>query len=245
MRKILIVAKRDFLATVITKGFIITVMIPPLVWAAIIVAFPRMMNNRVPAVTGIVTVIDQAGQVAPGIRRYLDPQAMAERRDASFNRAIESSPMAGTPAGGGAAAQRAVLGELPRLEIAESPVSALGEQKERLTHDAADRQLAVSSCIPTPYSDHEGIFGSYDLFVRRTSPAFNGDSNAAAEAIVDARVRAGDSTASASTRPKWRARRRRRSPPLENPRREPIRRAVADGFHILLMISVMSSGQYL
>ena len=69
---------------------------------------------------------------------------MAERRDALFNRAIESSPMAGAAAGaGGAAAQRSVLGELPHLEIAESPLSALDEQKERLTHDAADRQLAV------------------------------------------------------------------------------------------------------
>ena len=30
MRKILLVAKRDFLATVITKGFIITMMVPSL-----------------------------------------------------------------------------------------------------------------------------------------------------------------------------------------------------------------------
>ena len=106
MRKILIVAKRDFLATVITKGFIITVMVPPLIWAAIILAFPRMMNNRVPAVTGTVAVIDQTGQVTPGIRQYLDPQAMAERRDATFARAIESAPMAGA-GGRGRAAGRA------------------------------------------------------------------------------------------------------------------------------------------
>ena len=52
MRKILLVARRDFLATVTTKGFIIAIMVPPSPLAAIILAFPRMMNNRVPAVTG-------------------------------------------------------------------------------------------------------------------------------------------------------------------------------------------------
>ena len=89
MRKILLVAKRDFLATVSTKGFIIAIMVPPLIWGAIILAFPRMMNNRVPAVTGSVAVIDQTGQVTDGVRRYLDPQAMARRRDASLSRAID------------------------------------------------------------------------------------------------------------------------------------------------------------
>ena len=140
-----------------------------------------MMNNRVPAVTGTVAVIDPTGQVAPGIRRYLDPQAMAERRDASFNRAIESQPDGRHAAGaGGAAAQRAVLGELPQLEIAESPLSALDEQKERLTQDAADRQLAVLVVHPERRTspNDEGIFGAYDLFVRRNldNRIQNGDS---------------------------------------------------------------------
>ena len=133
MRKILLVAKRDFLATVSTKGFIIAIMVPVVTFAAIILAFPRMMNNRVPAITGTVAVIDRTGQVVPGIRRYLDPQAMAERRDASFNRAIESSPMAGTPAGAGGVAGSAPPREVPLLEIAESPLSALDQQKERLS----------------------------------------------------------------------------------------------------------------
>ena len=250
MRKILLVARRDFLATVSTKGFIIAIMMPPVIYGAIILAFPRMMNNRVPAVTGTVVVIDQSGQVAAGVRRYLAPQTMAERRDASFNRAIESSPM-GAPAGaGGAAAQRAVLGELPHLEIAESPLSALAEQKARLTHDAADRQLAVLVVHPNAVlPNHGGIFGAYDLFVRRNldNRIQTEIRNAAAEAIVDARVRA-----AGLDRQRIDALTRVARPPSvtvtatgESPTRPDFAGLLPMGFTILLMISVMSSGQYL
>src|SRR5688572_22472033 len=166
MRKILLVAKRDFLATVTTKGFIIAIMVPVVTFAAIVLAFPRMMNNRVPAIKGKVAVIDQTGQVAQGIRLYLDPQAMAERRDALFNRAIESGPMRGAPAG--AEAQRAAFGDLPQFAVGASPLSALDEQKEQLKHDAPSRQLAVLVIHPNAViADDEGVFGAYDLFVRR------------------------------------------------------------------------------
>ena len=171
MRKILLVAKRDFLATVVTKGFIIAMMVPPLIYGAIIVAFPRMMSNRVPAVTGRVTVIDQTGKVSHGIRRYLEPEAIASRRDASFSRAVESSPIAGAAgAPGGAAAPSAVLGEVPNLEIVESPLTALAEEKERLVPGAAGRQLAVLVIHPhAVLPNAEGVFGAYEL-VRAAQP---------------------------------------------------------------------------
>jgi ABC-type Na+ efflux pump permease subunit len=251
MRKIFLVAKRDFLATVTTKGFIIAIMVPVVTFGAILLAFPRMMTNRVPAVTGTVAVIDRTGQVVEGIRRYLDPQVMEERRAASFDRAIQSSPMAGRPAGTGAASpQRALVGELPSLAIAETPLSALGEQKERLIRDASERQLAVLVVHPNAVvADDEGIFGAYDLFVRRNldNRIQTEIRNAAAEAIVDARVRAAGLD-------------RRRIDALtkvarpssvtvtaagESPTRADFAGLIPMGFTILLMISVMSSGQYL
>ena len=247
MRKILIVAKRDFMATVITKGFIITVMVPPLIWAAIILAFPRMVNNRVPAVTGTVAVIDQTGQVAPGIRQYLDPQTMAERRDAAFARAIESAPMAGA---GGAAAQRAVLGELPELTIVDATLPELVEQKERLTRDAGPRHLAVLVVHPNAaVADGLGTFGAYDLYVRRNldNRIQNELRNAAAAAIVDARVRA-----SGLDRQRIEALMKVARPASvtvtaagESATRADFGQLLPMGFTILLMISVMSSGQYL
>lgn len=250
MKKILLVAKRDFLATVVTKGFIIAIMVPPLIYGAIVLAFPRMMNNRVPAVTGRIAVFDQTGQVTPGVRRYLDPEAIVRRRDASFSRAVESSPVAGAGGAGSAAAQRAVLGEVPNLDIAELPLSALADEKARLTSDTAGRQLAVLLVHPNAVqADATGLFGAYDLYVRRNldNRVQNEIRNAAADAIVEARVRA-----AGLDRQQIDALMKVARPPTvtvtsdgESPTRPDFAGLMPMGFTILLMISVMSSGQYL
>ena len=250
MRKIFLIATRDFLATVSTKGFIIAIMVPPLIYAAIIMVFPRLMNNRVPAVTGSITVIDQTGQIAPRVRQYLDPQAMAARRDAAFNRAMESNPMAGAAAARGGVTQRAVLGELPNIEIVGAPASAVEHEKDQLKADQGVRRLAVLVIDPNAVAPGaDGAYGSYELFVRRNldNRIQNEIRNAATEAIVDARVRAAGLD-------------RRRIDELTTVRRpssvtvtsagESATRAefgqlLPMGFALLLMISVMSSGQYL
>ncbi len=251
MKKILIVAKRDFLATVNTKGFIITMIVPPLMWVGVILLFPRLMNNRVPPVSGTVVLVDPTGQVAPAVRRYLSPQAIADRRDATFSRAIDSGPMAGASAtASGAAAQRAVLGEVPNLDIVDAPPSDLATQKDRLSRNAAGRQLAVLVVHPNAITPNDGgVFGGYDLFVKRNldNRIQNEIRNAAADAIVDERVRA-----SGMDRQKIEALMKVARPPSvtvtaagESPTRPDFAMLLPMGFTILLMISVMSSGQYL
>jgi ABC-2 type transport system permease protein len=251
MSKILLIAKRDFLATVSTKGFIIAIMVPPIAYAAILMVFPRMMNNRVPAITGTVTVIDQTGQVAQGVRQYLDPHVMAARRDASLNRAIPSNPMGGAPtAAGGSAAPRAFMGELPKIEIAESEVHELDDAKRRLTSEERLHQLAVLVIHPNavePSSD--GSFGAYQLFIRRNldNRVQNELRNAATEGIIDARVRA-----AGLDRQRIDALTKVLRPSTvtvtsagESATRADFGQLLPMGFTILLMISVMSSGQYL
>jgi ABC-2 type transport system permease protein len=251
MRKILLIAKRDFLATVSTKGFIIAILVPPLMWAAIIVLFPRLMNNRVPAITGRLAVIDQTGQVTQRVREYLDPAAMAARRDASFNRVLESSPMGGAAAGArGAAAQRAVMGELPNIDIAEAQPSALDEEKQRLLRDAGVRHLAVLVIHPNAVvPGAEGTFGAYDLFVRRNldNRIQNEIRNAAAEGIIDARVRASglDRQRIDALTKVPRVRPVTVTATGESPTSADFGQLLPMGFTILLLISVMSSGQYL
>ena len=107
MRKILLVARRDFLATVSTKGFIIAMLVPVLVFSAIAFLFPRLMNNRMPAVSGQVVVIDQTGQVAGDIRRYLSREAIAARRNDLVQpvTAVESDRRCGCRAGCGGNAE--------------------------------------------------------------------------------------------------------------------------------------------
>ena len=247
MKKIFLIARRDFLATVSTKGFIIAMMVPPLIWTGLFVFFPRLTDNRAPAVTGTVTVIDHSGQIVPGVRRYLDPKAIAERRA----RELESNPLHGMARGAGAAAaERAVLGELPHLDIVEAEPSQLLAEKDRLAKDTTPRQIAVLIVRPNAVvSDSQGTFGTYDLFVRRNldNRIQNEIRNAAADAIVDARVRVAGLD-------------RRLIDALTSVPRPSSVTVTADGesttkpdfanlmpmgFTILLLISVMSSGQYL
>ena len=230
MRKILLIARRDFLATVSTKGFIIAIMVPPVVYAALLLVFPRLMNNRVPAITGRVTVIDQTGEVAPVVRQYLDPRAMAARRDASFDRGM--------------------MAPVPQIDIQESQVYELGTAKQQLARDEGVRQLAVLMIHPNAVrANARGAFGTYDLFVRRNldNRIQNELRNAAAEAIVDARVRA-----AGLDRQRIDALTKVARPSSvtvtstgESATRADFGQLLPMGFTILLMISVMSSGQYL
>ena len=116
MRKILLVARRDFLATVSHQRVHHRHARPVLVFSAIAFLFPRLMNNRMPAVSGQVVVIDQTGQVAGDIRRYLSREAIAARRNDSFNRSLRSNPIGGAGAAPGAAEmQKAASEKCPTL----------------------------------------------------------------------------------------------------------------------------------
>ncbi len=266
MKKILLVARRDFLATVTTRGFIIAVLVPVLSFGAIALFFPRMMNNRMPVVSGQVVVIDQTGQVAGDIRRYLSREAIAERRNTSFKRAMQSSPIGGaTGAPGAAEMQKAALGEVPDLAVVERPTSALGEEKNLLKQRAADRRLLAVVVIdpdavqpkssgsadlqPGNAPSATERFGDYDLFVRPNLDIRiqNEIRSATTDAIVNRRMTAAGLD-------------RRRIDALTTVERGPsitvtetgesatsnaFNGVLPMGFALLLMISVMSSGQYL
>ena len=92
MRKIFYVAKRDFIATINTKGFIIAVLVPPTIYAAIMLVFPRLIDNTPPRVHGEIAVIDPTGAVFDGVARQLTPESIGERRRAVATRALSGMP---------------------------------------------------------------------------------------------------------------------------------------------------------
>lgn len=250
MRKIFHIAARDFLATVSTKGFIIAVLVPPTIYAMLILVFPRLMNNRVPPVRGQVVVIDQTGQVLEGIRHFMDPQVMAERRSASFNRAIQSGPAGAMAGRGGSAAQQAAMGTTPNLEVVDRPASALAMEKERLKRPQDEGHLAVLVVQPNAVASTEtDKFGTYDLFVRANldERIQNEIRNAVNEAIVDARVRGAglDRTHVDALTQVERVRSTTVTQAGESATAPIFNGLLPMGFCILLMISVLSSGQYL
>lgn len=63
MRKILTVAWREYKATVLTKAFLIGVLLAPVIMIVSIVAITLLQNFKPPAVKGTIAIMDQTGQV--------------------------------------------------------------------------------------------------------------------------------------------------------------------------------------
>jgi ABC-type Na+ efflux pump permease subunit len=67
MKKIFLVASREFVATVFTRAFILGLLLTPAVGALAAIVFPRVMTRSV-QVQGQIAIIDPSGRAAP-IRR--------------------------------------------------------------------------------------------------------------------------------------------------------------------------------
>ena len=71
MRKILLVAQRELLSTLATKGFIFGLLLTPLIMGVMIVLLPILMRDEAPEIQGELAVIDPTGEVLDGVRTYL------------------------------------------------------------------------------------------------------------------------------------------------------------------------------
>ena len=183
MSRIFHVAVREFLATVATKGFIIGVLVTPLMLLLLVIVMPRFINAPPPRVAGEVALIDPTGEVGTGLRDYLRPEKIAGRRQArlkqieaatpeAVRQLTESSPQA-------QAATRQALeqaaGEAPDLSVlALDPSTSLEQAKAPLHEEegkdrkGAGGRLALAVIHPDAVTREKGKekFGGYDLYVR-------------------------------------------------------------------------------
>src|SRR3954469_17908618 len=104
VRTIGLIAGREFVATVSTRGFIVGVAIAPALLALAFTAGPRLMTQRGRPVHGQVAVVDPTGAVTTELRAALDPRAIAARRDEAARRALANVPRAARALAGGAGA---------------------------------------------------------------------------------------------------------------------------------------------
>ena len=124
--KIALVAGREFMAAVTNKGFLIGVLIMPVIVAVLVVAMPRLMtaSARQP-VRGEVAVLDPTGRVTPALRDTLSGAATEARRQRAIARALRD--VAGSP---GEAAVRSqqdavrISGATPEFHLVERPATA-------------------------------------------------------------------------------------------------------------------------
>ena len=191
MNRILLVARREFMATLSNRGFLIGLFIFPALIALAVVAGPRLLSAATqPKVVGQITVIDLTGRVVPILRSTLAPEGIRARRRENAVRTMRNLP-------GGAASEAVIqraIGAVPELTLVERPADAdVAAEKESLSSaDPAARSLAlvVIHRNAAEAANGSGDFGTYDLYASR---GLNGDTETALyesmrEALVQARL---------------------------------------------------------
>ena len=171
MTRILHVALRDFLATVLTKGFIIGLFIVPAIGGVMFLAGPRLFDDSRFQIEGEYAVVDPTGVVFPEMNAALDPEAVAQRRTNEFRRGLDEAPEAvrGMAEAAIGPAVDDALGPAPNARLIALPADTdidaakawLNEESEGLRHTAliVIHELAVAAADPAQE------LGTYDLFV--------------------------------------------------------------------------------
>jgi ABC-2 type transport system permease protein len=161
LRRIGLVAARDFKNSITSRGFLIGLLIMPVMMVLFFVLVPRILNSHTPQITGEVAVIDATGKVTPELRHALVPAEIAARRareattPPAKNKAVVPAAAAGPP--------------LPALTVAaQAPDADVQVFKTWLiqSRDARPQHLAVVVVQPDAVARRAGAsaFGSYDLY---------------------------------------------------------------------------------
>ena len=192
-KKIALVAGREFMAAVTNKGFVIGLLIMPLMFAVIFAIMPRLMTSSATVVRGEVAIVDPTGRVAPVLRETITPESIRARRERTMARALASTGVTGDTAARTGAMVNAIGAEFRLLE--RPATSDVAAEKRWLTAPPVDGQrplalVVVEGDAVEPAAG--GAYGSYDLFVPpNTSERVEGElRDSLREAIVSARLAA-------------------------------------------------------
>ncbi len=203
MNKIFLVALREFLATVATKGFIIGVLITPALIGMLIVVMPLLINERPPKVDGELALVDPTGLLLTQVQDYLTPEKIAERRGELKQRIEEATPEAlrqlSKRSGSSAITEQAtasLLGDLPAIRVVRLPADTVDLEAEKTRLHEGSIQEGGRLALAVVHEDAVrrepgGKYGSYDLYVRgklddRLEDELKG---ALRHAIVETRIR--------------------------------------------------------
>jgi ABC-2 type transport system permease protein len=191
------IAGREFLATVATKGFVLGVLLTPVLVAILALLMPRLMSRQGASVVGEVAIADPTGRVAEPLRAYFLPESVEKRRADLMRQAIDQLPGAIGPMAARApqGAMQAALGGVPDLTWTEVSTSNVDAEKAPLgVTGEGRRRLALVVIHPHALERGPGQsdFGTYDLYVRgNLDDRFENELHLGLrDAIVGGRVRA-------------------------------------------------------
>lgn len=79
MVRMLHIARREFVSTALTKGFIFGgIVLPVVLMALLAVVMPRLMKDKVPEVNGSIALVDGTGVLLEAIGQRLTPEAIGQ-----------------------------------------------------------------------------------------------------------------------------------------------------------------------
>jgi ABC-2 type transport system permease protein len=187
MRKVLLIALREFVATVLTKAFIIGLLVLPVIGGVLALIGPRLFGpDRNFAISGELAVVDPTGKVVPELRAALTkgtPEALL----------ADAIRVARGEAAGGQFLE--ALGVTPKLTLVERPAAADLEQEKAwlgaVNKDSPHLALAVIHANAVEPNPGDKSLGSYDLYVPKQETRVEiGVQQAVREAIIGARLKA-------------------------------------------------------
>lgn len=160
MSKTLLVAWREFLATVLTKGFLLGIILPPIIMAGVLVLMPLLMNSAAPKTAGTVGVVDQSGLVAPALAKSLSAaefrarqskrldMARQKMREKGINLPITGAQQAAAQAAMDALAPTITVEILPGDTDVEAAKKPILDARVRETEHANTAQRIALIVIP-------------------------------------------------------------------------------------------------
>ena len=197
MKRVLLVAQREFIATISTKAFIIGLLIMPVMLGTVAIVFPRLLNPRNFQTRGQVAVIDPSGRAIADIRSAFSTERMAERREEQARQILNQAPAAVrqlADARGSAQMTAAMTSSapVPDIRLIERPSTAdVQKEKAWLLEPGEPKHLALlvmhdNAVVPT-----DGTYGSYDAYVPGNADdrAMNEIQQALQDGILNARAR--------------------------------------------------------
>jgi len=197
MRNIYNIAKREFLATVATRAFVIGLLIFPAMIVLFGAVFPKLFNIGGVRIRGEVLVIDQTGRLMPELQTAFDPARMEARRREEAERSLAQASRQARRFGGGNASGNLedMIGPIPDIRILpSSSTTDVERDKKWLFVQTEERpRLALAVIHPDAVEPAAGReYGTYDLFVppKLDDRVDREIQRGLREAIVNARLRA-------------------------------------------------------
>ncbi|HEV2702866.1 MAG TPA: ABC transporter permease [Steroidobacteraceae bacterium] len=166
MRRIGLVAARDYKATITSRGFLIGLLIMPAMVVIFAVLMPKILNSRSPQVAGEVMVIDPTGKVGAELTQTVAPASIELRRSMATGQNPAAPPGQTQPT---PAAAPAVGPPIPRLSLVTLPADTdVSDHKSWLIQprNATPQHLAIvvvrpDAVVPRPQAT---AFGNFDLY---------------------------------------------------------------------------------